>query len=136
MLKSILTAFLIGSSWPIFIIFFRAVYRYKLKRAFNPDNCIPRLFQMEPYDWYTQHAPLYLGLMSALAIIIHHFFNLSIIVSYSLIGIISSILVSTAITLCRFYNFAPNRLQWQYFYLLMYHFITFNVIALLYSLIR
>ncbi len=136
MLKSILTAFLIGSSWLIFIVFFRAVYQYKQHNAFRPNNCIPRLFQMEPYDWYTQTAPLYFGLMSILAILIHTFFGISVTTSYILMFIISVISISTAITFCQLYRFTPDRLIWQYFFILVYHFVAFNMMAFFYNIIR
>ncbi len=66
--------------------------------------------------------------MSALAIILHIYGNLSIRQSYFLIGIISASLVSVVITHCDIYNFTQKRLYQQYIILQIFHFLTFSII--------
>ena len=130
------TAFIIGSSWIIFIYFFRVVHRYKRTSVFKEGNCVEQWFGMEPYDLYTQYAPLYLGIMSAIAMSIHLYSKLSVHQSYSLVGLISPVLVSITITVCDLYTFTPGRLYEQYFYLLISHLIIFNVMSTIYTLIQ
>ena len=125
-MKQILKGFLVGASWPAFILFFRGFQSYQGK--FNKHNCIKQQYGIEPYAFYSQIAPLYLGTMTAIAIAISKYFQISLDWSFLLVGVLSSMIVSFSITQCQVYNFTPSRLREQYLRLLLYHFVTYNVI--------
>ena len=125
-MKNILKAFLVGSSFPSFILFFLGFHKYV--GAYNKNNCIAGLFKMEPYFFYTIVAPVYLGLMSVCAVMIYQHFKISIRKAFFIISIISPIIVSTAITLCKVYTFSKMRLREQYARLFGYHMLLFNVV--------
>ena len=133
--KNILKAFLIGSSWVSFIIFFLGFHYYIDK--FNKNNCIERLLKIEPYYAYTILAPFYIGLMSALAVICNIYFKMSTTHSFLLIGFISALIVSIVIRYCDVYNFTESRYIEQYIRLQFYHFALFSIIiASIYKLIK
>ncbi len=122
---SLTKAFISGSSFPAFILFFIGFWGHR--KLFNPQSCIgPNVYYL-----YTLGAPLYLGLMSVLALILHRVIGISLTLSFFLIGILSALLISVAITVCRTYQFTPSRLIEQYFRLQIYHFITFSGIILM-----
>ena len=127
--NSYFKAFLIGSSWISFVIFFRAFYRYNKHAMIQPTNCIQRLLNnMDPYYFYTLTAPLYLGTMSMLAIILTQLFNIKSYYSFFIIGIISATIISTSITVCDLYKFSKSRLREQYMWLYLYHSLVFGVL--------
>ena len=105
-------------------------------RTYHKKNCIAGIFKMEPYFFYTIIAPVYLGLMSVFAVMIYQHYKISIRKAFLIISIISPIVVSTAITLCKVYTFSKSRLREQYIRLFGYHMFLFNaVIANIYLMV-
>jgi len=125
-MKNALKAFLIGSSFPAFVFFFIGFHTYTNK--FNKKNCVAAWFNMEPYYFYTLVAPVYMGLMSVVAILLSKHTKLSVRMSFFVISIISSLIVSAAITVCQIYRFSKHRLREQYVRLLGYHMLLYNII--------
>ena len=125
-LRKVATAFIIGSSWVSFVYWFIGFHSYSGK--FNKDNCIMGWLNEDPYYIYTIGAPLYIGLMSAFAVILSMQSKLSIRTAFFIIGIISPIRVSIVITRCNIYNFTSGRYKEQYARLLFYHFLLYNVV--------
>ncbi len=119
-----LRAFIAGSSWPAFVLFFQGFYSYQ--DQINPNHCFNQT--VDPYYFYTIFTPVYMGMMSIVAIILHLYFGLSIDMAYLAVGIVSAILVSIFITVCRIYTFTPFRLFEQYIRLLIFHVFNFNII--------
>ena len=126
-IKNIFLAFIIGSSVITFINFFIGLSHYIGK--FNKNNCVEKIFGMEPYVFYTFVAPFYLGFYSSIGAFLHLYFNLNITLSYLLVGIIGAIITSILITYCQIYNFTPKRLRQQYLRLQIYYFLIFSVIV-------
>ena len=125
-MKKFLKAFLAGSSFPAFFLFFIGFHGNSEK--YNKKNCISRWFDKESYFFYTLIAPPYMGLMSVLAVMINQYFKITIRKAFFIISIISPILVSVAITQCNIYTFSKIRLKEQYLRLLGYHMFLFNII--------
>ena len=125
-MENVLKAFLIGSSFPAFVLFFIGFHAYSGK--FRKKNCIAQWFNIEPYFFYTLIAPVYMGLMSVLAILISCYFQISIRTAFFIVSIISTVIVSTAITVCKVYRFSKERLREQYLRLLGYHLLLYNII--------
>ena len=106
--------FIIGSSWPVFILFFLSVMNITAKNY--------------TYDFYTVVAPVYLGLMNVLANFLQEKYQLTSREKYWLIGIISPL---TVIAIAYFGNAYPyTPVQWdQYMVRIIFnHFLAFNVI--------
>lgn len=125
-MKDALKAFLIGSSFPAFFLFFIGFHSYTNK--FNKNNCIAAWFKMEPYYFYTLVAPVYMGTMSMLAILLCKYAKIAVRTSFFIVSIVSTLLVSTAITMCDVYRFSKTRLKEQYIRLLGYHFFLYNIV--------
>ena len=141
-IKNILLSFIIGSSWISFVMWFRGFNSYtnskkNKKYGINKNNCLNNVFNMEPYYVYTIIAPLFMGIMSSLAVAISIYFKLSIIKSFFIISIISPILVSIAIKLCNIYTFTELRYKFQYLKLMFYHSILYNILIVnIYKLLK
>ena len=101
---------------------------YSSRNNYNKENCLVNIFSIEPYYAYTLIAPLYIGFMSVIAVYVSKRFTISIRKAFAIIGIISAIIVSLAITYCNIYTFDRTRLTEQYFRLLLYHFILYVII--------
>ena len=125
-IKQLLTAFIVGSSWISFALFFLGFHTYKGK--FKKNNCLNKY--IEPYYFYTLFAPVYMGIMSVIAVYIHQHYNMSIEKSFIIISLVSPVIVSVAITMCDIYNFNQLRLIEQYARLIIYHSILFNLVIL------
>lgn len=129
-----LTAFIVGSSWPAFVLFFMGFHSYDKK--FNKNNCIEKIFDTDPYYFYTILAPVYMGTMSMGAVWLHNYYNISIRAAFLIISLISASLVAVSITVCDVYNFSQERLIEQYLRLIVYHLLLYNlIIATLYEAI-
>ncbi len=115
-MKNYLKSFIIGSSYPVFVLFF-----------FNVARSPPEK-RNYTYEAYTKVAPIYLGLMNALSLFLAQTFNLSLRMRYILIGILSGMIVSAISTTFKTYNF--DRKQWLEYYgrIILTHFFVFNVI--------
>lgn len=126
-IKKSLLAFVIGSSWLSFIVLFIGFFGLPENRI-RKDNCLTECFGINPKLGYGILAPLYLGIMSAIAIKIKDKYRLTVRKSFFIIGVISAIIVSVLITVCRMYPFTTSRLIEQYFRLQIYHFFIYSVI--------
>lgn len=127
-----LKAFITGSSLPAFALFFIGFYGNK--KYISTQNCVTKMFNIEPYTFYTIAAPLYLGVMSMLAVLLNRWYKFSIRESFFVVSLISPMIVSFLITYCDIYTFSPGRLTEQYFRLLIYHSVIYNlVIAMLFE---
>ena len=96
MTKQLLKAFIIGSSFFAFILFFLGFG--SIQHQVNKNNCVEKYIGINTYGAYTIIVPFYLGLMSAIAIYIQDRYDMSIRKAFFLIGIISAIIVSIVIT--------------------------------------
>ena len=121
-----LKAFIVGSSLPAFALFFIGFYANK--KHISSQNCVTKTLDLEPYIFYTIGAPIYMGLMSMLAVLISQQFKLSIQQSFCVVSLISPIIISFLITYCDIYTFSPRRLKEQYIRLFAYHFMLYNLI--------
>lgn len=107
-----LKSFIIGSSLPVFALFFLAV------RKIDP------LVRNFSYQDYTLIAPLYLGLMNLLGGILFSGTH-----RYLYTGLLSGVVVALAATLFKSYNFETNKRWYQYYlYIILKHIIVFSVI--------
>jgi hypothetical protein len=121
-----LKAFIVGSSLPAFALFFIGFYGNK--KYISTENCVTKTLDIEPYIFYTIGAPLYMGLMSMLAVLISQQYKLSIQKSFFIVSLLSPIIVSFLITYCDIYTFSPHRLKQQYLRLFVYHFMLYNLV--------
>lgn len=112
-----LKGFIVGSSLPIFALFFYNVGKMK---DINYS-----------YEKYTLIAPLYFGIMTSLAQFLANKSNLGLNKSIFVISILSSILVSVFITIIKAYNFT-SLTRWikQYIIITIAHLLTYNVIII------
>ncbi len=110
-----LKSFIIGSSFPVVMLFFILVARLKNKNY--------------SYETYTIVAPLYLGLMNMLSLAIARKYTLSLRMRYIVIGIISPLVVITIARSLRVYNY--NSREWSRYAMrvIIEHFLVFNVIV-------
>lgn len=130
-MKEYLKAFIIGSCWFSFVLFF--IGFGSIQYEVNKDNCVIKMFDKNTYRTYTILAPLYIGIMSVIAIAIRNYYKISTRKAFIIIGIISALIVSAVITFCRIYNWTPTRYFKQYIKLQLYHFILFSgIIATIY----
>jgi hypothetical protein len=117
MTTNYLKGFIVGSSLPIFALFF-----YNVGKMKNINYS---------YEKYTLVAPLYFGIMTCLAQLTAEITKLSLRMSIFIISIISSILVSSYITITKAYNFKSlSRWIKQYIIVTIAHLITYNVIIM------
>jgi len=121
-----LKAFIVGSSLPAFALFFIGFYGNK--KYISAQNCVTKTLDIEPYIFYTVGAPLYMGLMSMLAVLISEQYRISIQQSFFIVSLLSPIIVSFLVTYCDIYTFSPRRLKEQYLRLFVYHFMLYNLI--------
>src|SRR5205823_3048293 len=91
-------AFIIGSSFPVFVLYFYQVSKYDEIANY-------------PYKNYTFIAPVFLGLLNAFGLYISKEFNLSRIYRFLLTAIIGALLVSIIITIIKAYKFDTKE-QW------------------------
>ena len=75
-MRDLVIAFIVGASLPAFALFF--IGFYSSRNNYNKENCLVNIFGTEPYYAYTLIAPLYIGLMSAIAVYISKRFEISI----------------------------------------------------------
>ncbi|ANB50959.1 hypothetical protein [Powai lake megavirus] len=130
-MKDFLKAFIIGSCWFSFILFF--IGFGNIQSDVDQNNCAKNIFGIDTYKLYIMLAPLYMGLMSVLAIKIRNHYQISTREAFFIIGIISAIIISIVISICHIYNWSQQRYIWQYIKLQFYHFVLFSgIIATIY----
>ncbi len=124
--NDILKAFISGTCFPIYLPFFWGFYR--LKPHYNIENMKSIINMKDPYHMYTILMPIYFGVMSILAILLSYYYKINIRLSFLIISIISTINISLFITQNNVFKFTDSRYKLQYFYLLIFHFITYNIL--------
>ena len=144
-----LREFIIGSSFPVVVLFYRSVYMIIQKKKlenpdyFNtlPDKEIPFLwnklwpgnYEYYSYFRYTITAPIYFGLWNILSLIISHNFNLSFRMRFITISILSSIFMMVFQTIYNIYGFETKQEFYKYYlhifvkYMLVWNLIIYNL---------
>jgi hypothetical protein len=114
MYNEYLRAFVIGSSFLIFAPFFFAVSRFDPKKT---------NFSYVPY---TLLAPLGLGLMNVISLIIAKFFHLSSRMRYLVISILAPSYVTCMILFLKLYNYTKKEWLNHIWKLYLFYFIIVN----------
>ena len=126
--KNTILAFIIGSSWLSFGLWFKWFQEYKNNDKYDTNNCVKKLFNVELYYFYTIFAPLYIGLMCSCAVMISIYFKYSVRKSFFIISLISPVLVYIAINLCNVYNWTDESYREQLIRLFIFHSLLYNII--------
>ena len=144
-----LKQFIIGSSFPVVVLFYRSVYKsIQEKRKIDPDyfetlhekqvpflwNQIwPENYEYYSYFRYTITAPIYFGLWNILSLIIAEKFKLSIRMRFIIISIISSIFMMLFQTKYNIYDFKEKKEFYKYYaaifinYMIIWNIIVYNL---------
>jgi uncharacterized membrane protein SirB2 len=111
-------SFIIGSSWPTFILYFIGVSRFDEK------------IKNYSYKNYTFIAPIFLGLLNVFGLWLSKKYNMNRTSRFILTGLIGTILIASFITLFKIYNFNVKK-EWimQYIKLLILYIFVFGVIV-------
>jgi len=117
MTNQYLRAFVIGSSFFVFIPYFLAV-------KYLSDN----KFTNYSYENYTLYAPIGLGLYNIFALYIASKFNLTKRNTYFIISIIAPTLVAIGVYTCKAYNYTINQWFNHIWKLYLIYFIVFNFV--------
>ena len=109
-----LRAFIIGSSYPVFFLYFLAVSRFK-REYFNFD-----------YTRYTFIAPPVLGLMNVVSLYIAKWFHISKELRFFLMSLLAPTIVLSVVVFLKIYNY--NKQQWFSHIIKLYllYFVVFN----------
>lgn len=110
-----LRAFVIGSSFLVFIPFFFIVLQ------FNPKK------MNYQYSSYTFIAPFVLGLFNVFSLFIAHLFHLSRRFRYLLISLLAPTVVVCTILFMKLYNFTKTEWYSYIWKLYLFYFILFNI---------
>ncbi len=110
-----LRAFILGSSWAVFVLFFLAVMKLTNKNY--------------TYEFYTVVAPVYLGLMNVLSLYLAEKYNLTLRQRFLLIGILSPLIVIMIAKIGNVYNYTTTEWLGYYCYIILKHMFIFNVIV-------
>ena len=144
-----LKSFIIGSSFPVVVLFYRAVYiSIQNKKITDPhyfntlsdkqvpflwDKLWPENYEYYSYFRYTITAPIYFGLWNILSLIIAEKYKLSFRIRFIIIGIISSIFMILFQTKYNIYNFKRQFEFYRYYihifikYMLIWNIIVYNL---------
>lgn len=123
MFTNILKAFVIGSSWFVFVPFFIVVSGYHKKKTINFS-----------YYCYSLLAPLWFGIWSAIAALISTKMRINPTVTFLGVSIISPLIIASLITIFPIYDWNTKNQLKHNISLFMFHFLTFNAfIATLYK---
>ena len=144
-----LREFIIGSSFPVVVFFYRSVYNsIQKKKITDPDYIdtihekhVPFLWNQiwpENYEYYTYFrytitAPIYFGIWNILSLIIADKFKLSFRMRFVIISIISSIFMMLFQTKYNIYDFKEKKEFYQYYlnifikYMLIWNIIVYNL---------
>jgi len=111
-----LKEFVIGSSYPVSLLFFLVVMNISDKNY--------------SYESYTLIAPVYLGLMNVLSAYLQNKFDLTLRERFYLIGIISPVIIVLFAYFYKAYPFTTTK-QWLTYAirLIIKHFLIFNLIV-------
>lgn len=111
-----LTAFVLGSCYPVFVLFFIGAQSIS-DRNYN-------------YGLYTLVAPLYLGLMNMLGLYLSEIYGWDLTTRFLFIGALSGLIVATFARFTNAYKF-PTETDWMKYYavLITHHILTFSIIV-------
>ena len=110
-----LRAFVIGSSFLVFLPFFNAVSHFK-KELFNYD-----------YTSYTFTAPLILGVMNMFSLLLAKLFNLSKRIRFLVISLLAPTVVLIYVYFWKVYNYTTKEQWFEHIWkLYLIYFIAFN----------
>ncbi len=110
-----LRAFVIGSSYAVFISFFIGAGFLAQKKNYD-------------YHTYTLVAPLYLGLMNMFGLYLSEQFGWSMNQRFLLTGLMSGIIIATFATVTKAYNFTQQEWMRYYLVLITQHVLSFAII--------
>lgn len=126
LLSDIFLAFLSGANFLVSILYY--IGFNSLKKQYKLKN-MKKIFSIDPYFFYTLIQPLYMGLMSILAVLLlHNMLKINIRISYLIISIISFTLVSIFIRYFDIYKWTENRYIRQYIILFLLHSFIYNIV--------
>lgn len=112
-----LLSFIIGASWPVFILFFVAVSKYGPVAKYD-------------YKTYTLIAPLFLGLLNMFGLYIARMFGLTHVQRFLYTALIGAAMISILITYFELYNFdSQSKWNQQYLYLFITYIFVFSIIV-------
>lgn len=111
-----LKAFIIGSCYPVFVLFFIGAQTIKDK---NYD-----------YGLYTIFAPLYLGIMNMIGLYLSTIYDFDLTTRFFITGLLSGSIVAIFATVTKSYSF-ENQCSWFKYYmvLILHHVLTFSIIV-------
>ena len=110
-----LKQFIIGSSYPVFVSYFYAVSKAKVKNY--------------SYQSYTFVAPVWLGLWNVISLLIAESFNLTMEMRFLVVSIISSLSIMAISTKFNTYNFSRKEWFKYYFRIFIKYLIILNIIV-------
>jgi hypothetical protein len=113
-----LRAFVIGSSFFVFILFFIAVYNIIRSGKMNYN-----------YYEYTIIAPIGLGFVTMAALWLSENFNISKRMAYLIISVLAPIVVLSYVYLTNTYNYTLDDWMEHIFYMYIFYLIIFNFIV-------
>lgn len=110
-------AFIIGSSWPVFVLFFYAVDQLNDVRNYSFKN-------------YAFEAPVFFGLLNMFGLFISKEFDLLRTTRFLLTGMIGALIIAIVITVTHEYNFKTEQ-RWleQYILLFIWYIFAFFIIV-------
>ena len=117
-----LRTFILGSSWPVFALFYILIYFGTLINQFTPNWS---------YKLYSILAPVYFGLMNMLSLYLSRIYKLSLRNRFILIAIISAILINLGANIFQAYNFDQARWYRYYFNTFIRHGIAYTMLYLI-----
>tara|TARA_Y100001970_G_scaffold281073_1_gene391108 strand:+ start:874 stop:1329 length:456 start_codon:yes stop_codon:yes gene_type:complete len=140
-----LREFIIGSSFPVVVLFYRSVYSNIQKKRITdpgyfetlPDKDIPFLwdkiwpsnYEYYSYFRYTITAPIYFGLWNILSLIIANHFGLSLRMRFIVIGILSSLFMMIFQTIYNIYNFkTKDEFEKYYLHIFIKYMFVWNIV--------
>jgi len=110
-----LRSFVIGSSFPVFVIWFLSYMKAENSTV--------------TYATYTILNPLYFGLMNMLALWLRLAYKISLRQSYIIIGLLSAFIISSLTTFFNWYGFSKTEQYLKYYLgIIISHLLTFNII--------
>jgi len=111
-----LKAFVLGSSYIVFLPFFYSVKNSQSKKTYS-------------YYHYTLVAPIWLGLWNVISLLIANYFNLSNRFRFLLISVLSSFCIMGIAFYFKTYNFTYEEWKKYFFYIFVKYLLIWNIIV-------
>ena len=143
-----LKEFIIGSSFPIFFLFFVFTYEAIQKKKQTDPELLEYLKKKPPlnpfwnqisnysyytYYSYTLYTPFYFGITNIISLIIANHFKLSKRMRFVVISILASIFTITIVTVNNVYKWKTTKEQLQYYvkifisYMFVWNILVYNI---------